>query len=215
MAAEKVALIFGSCPSSGWEDLRRYCPAPDFVIAADGGIKCARSAGYLPDLLIGDWDSGGGPESDIPSLTLPPEKDLTDLQAAAEIALQRSYSKIVLTACLGGRLDQSVANLHLLEWIYDQGGSGVLVDDGNIAFFWDGTPLILKREKGYQFLSILPLDRHIEGVSLQGVKYPLVNASLTRGSTLSISNEIVASQAHLSAKNGRMLVIRSRNFLFQ
>ena len=89
------------------------------------------------------------------------------------------------------------------------------MDDGNIVFFWDGTPLILKREKGYQFLSILPLDRHIEGVSLQGVKYPLVNASLTRGSTLSISNEVVASQAHLSAKNGRMLVIRSRNFLFQ
>lgn len=214
MAEKKTALIFGSCPSTGWTELRRFCPSPDLVVAADGGIKCARAAGYEPQFLIGDWDSGGAPDPNIPSLSLPPEKDLTDLQAAAEIVLQQGYSKIVLTACLGGRLDQSIANLHLLEWLYDRGGEGILVDEGNLAFFWDGAPILLEQSEGYPFLSILPLDRNIKGVTLSGVKYPLTNATLTRGDTLSISNEVTESKAQLSAKCGRMLIIRSKNFRF-
>lgn len=214
MAAEKVALIFGSSPAAHWEELHRLCPHPDLVIAADGGIKCARAAGYEPQLLIGDWDSGGIPEHTIPSVTLPPEKNLTDLQAAAEAALQQGITKLILAACLGGRLDQSVANLYLLEWIYEHGGHGLLWGEGNLALFWDGTPLALEQDDTYCFLSILPLDKTVSGVTLQGVKYPLEDAVLTRGDTLSISNEITAQRAVLSAKQGRMFVIRSRKFHF-
>lgn len=213
MAEEISALIFGACPCQSWSFLERIGP-PGLVIAADGGVKWARAAGYEPELLVGDWDSGGKPEEGVPSVSLPPEKDLTDLQAAAGIALDRGCRRMIFTACLGGRLDQTLANLGLLEWVHDRGGEARLLDEGNEARFWDGAPLTLERDAAFRFLSILPLDPVIEDVTLRGVKYPLTNAALRRGDTLSISNEIMAPHAALSAKKGRMLVLRSQKFRF-
>lgn len=209
-----TALVFGSVPSRYWGYIRSACPAPELVIAADGGVKCAHAAGYTPDLLIGDWDSGGKPRADVPSVTLPVEKDLTDLQAAAQLAMERGAEKIIFTACLGGRLDQTAANLALLEWVHDRGGEAILLEEGNEARFWDGPPLFLEKDERYRFLSILPLDRTVTGVTLEGVKYPLEKVDLIRGGTLTISNEITAERAKLSAENGRMLVIRSQKARF-
>ena len=210
MGAEMTALIFGSVSSPRWDYLKHRYPEPALVICADGGVRCARSAGYAPDLLVGDWDSGGAPEAGIPSVTLPAEKDLTDLQAAAELALERGFVRLVFTACVGGRLDQTAANLTLLEWVHDRGGEATLLDAGNEARFWDGAALTLERDARYRFLSLIPLDRQIDGVTQRGVKYPLTKATLTRGETLSVSNEIVEEQALLSADSGRLLVVRSQ-----
>lgn len=210
MAEEMTALIFGACPCSDWDFLQEICPDPDLVIAADGGVHQARAAGYIPDLLVGDWDSGGAPEEGIPSRSLPAEKDLTDLQAALELCLERGVRKVVLTACLGGRLDQTMANLGLLEWFFDRGGEALALEPGNEARFWDGRELFLPREERYRFVSILPLDGTVAGVTLEGVKYPLRGATLHRGDTLTISNEITAPQARFRAREGRMLVIRSQ-----
>lgn len=210
MAEEMTALIFGACPCSDWGFLQEICPDPDLVIAADGGIHQARAAGYEPDFLVGDWDSGGAPEEGIPSWSLPAEKDLTDLQAALELCLERGVRKAVLTACLGGRLDQTMANLGLLEWFSDRGGEALALEPGNEARFWDGRELFLPREERYRFVSIIPLDGTVTGVTLEGVKYPLKEATIHRGDTLTISNEITAPQAHFRAKKGRMLVIRSQ-----
>lgn len=210
MAKEMTALIFGACPCSDWGFLQEICPDPDLVIAADGGVHQARAAGYVPDLLVGDWDSGGAPEEGIPSRSLPAEKDLTDLQAALELCLERGGHKVILTACLGGRLDQTMANLGLLEWFFDRGGEALALEPGNEARFWDGRELFLPREERYRFVSIIPLDGTVTGVTLEGVKYPLREATLHRGDTLTISNEITAPQARFWAKKGRMLVIRSQ-----
>jgi len=205
-----TALIFGACPDREWTFLKEICPHPQLVVAADGGIRWARAAGYEPQLLVGDWDSGGAPEAGIPSVSLPPEKDLTDLQAALELCLKRGLRRAILTACLGGRLDQTVANLGLLEWFSARGGEALAVDSGNEARFWAGEELTLPRDERYKFLSILPLDAAVIGVTLRGVKYPLTGATIHRGDTLTISNEITEARATLSAKTGRALVIRSQ-----
>lgn len=210
MAEEVTALIFGACPGQGWDFLKRLCPVPDLVVAADGGVRRAREAGYEPDLLVGDWDSGGAPEEGIPSVTLVPEKDLTDLQAALELCLQRGVRRVILAACLGGRLDQTMANLGLLEWFHQRGGEALAAEEGNLAMFWEGSEFILARDEHYKFLSIIPLDETVSGVTLRGVKYPLTDAVIRRGDTLTISNEITEKFARLTAERGRALVIRSQ-----
>ncbi len=214
MAVEMTALIFGASPCGSWDFLHRACPKPELVIAADGGVKWARAAGYEPDLLVGDWDSGGKPEEGITSVSLPPEKDLTDLQAGAELALERGFRRVIFTACVGGRLDQTMASVGLLEWLYERGAEGLVLDEGNEVRFWDGSPLTLAREESRRYLSIVSLDRSAQGVTLRGVKYPLSGATLTRGDTLSVSNEITEAQGHLSAEGGRFLVIRSQKYHF-
>ena len=81
---EKTALIFGAMDQGDWSFLAPLRGAS--VFCADGGLRCARAAGFEPDYYIGDGDSGGSPPSGVPAEVLPVRKDLTDLQAAWEQA---------------------------------------------------------------------------------------------------------------------------------
>lgn len=92
----KRALLFGSVPCGDGAFLRPYLDGGGWtVFCADGGVRNARAAGLRPDYLIGDWDSGGAPEGDVPCITLPVEKDMTDLQAA----VIRHWSWITGSSC--------------------------------------------------------------------------------------------------------------------
>ena len=213
MAAEgKRAVIFGSMPCGDGGFLRPYlAEGPWTVFCADGGVNSARAAGLRPDYQIGDWDSGGAPEEGVPCITLPVEKDMTDLQAAADQALSLGFRELLLCGCMGGRLDHTASNLVLLEWIAGRGGRPLLVDEGNEVRFLEGpVEFRLANRPPYHYLSLIPLDRTLTGVTLRGLKYPLTDARLTRGDTLSVSNEPQADEVRLSITSGRALLIRSQ-----
>lgn len=206
------AVLFGAAPCGKWDFLRPYleCWQPCSVFCADGGAGNAAAAGLTPDFLIGDWDSGGAPMEDVPSVTLPAEKDLTDLQAAVDHALALGARELLLCGCTGGRLDHTASNLVLLEYIADRGGRGLIVDEDNEVRLLEGETLSLENVPPYRYLSLVPLDRRIAGVTLSGVKYPLGGASLTRGSTFSVSNEPAAPVMSIAVEHGRVLLIRSQ-----
>lgn len=207
----KRALIFGSMPCGDGSFLRPYLSeGPWDIFCADGGLLNAKAAGLKPDFLIGDWDSGGVPDEGVPCITLPVEKDMTDLQAAADEALSMGYRELLLCGCTGGRLDHTASNLVLLEWIAARGGRARIVDADNEVQFLDGGTLCLGNSVHYHYVSLIPLDREIIGVSLQGMKYPLDHAVLTRGDTLSVSNEPVGAEPVISIGSGRVLVIQSQ-----
>ena len=191
--------------------LRPYLEAGEWVvICADGGIRSARDAGLRPDYQIGDWYSGGAPEPGVPCVTLPVEKDITDLQAAAHWALEQGCKELLLCGCTGGRLDHTASNLVLLEWIARQGGKAVMADGDNEVRFLGNGGLTLEDTPHYHYLSIIPLDKTIKGVTLRGVKYPLEGASITRGDTLTVSNEPSGPVMEISVEEGAVLVIRSQ-----
>ena len=213
MAAEgKRAVIFGSMPCGDGGFLRPYlAEGPWTVFCADGGVNSARAAGLRPDYQIGDWDSGGAPEEGVPCITLPVEKDMTDLQAAADQALSLGFRELLLCGCMGGRLDHTAANLALLEWIAGRGGRALMVDEDNEARLLEGpAELRLPNRPSYRYLSLVPLDRTLTGVTLRGLKYPLTQATLTRGDTLSVSNEPAAAEMTVALASGRALLIRSQ-----
>mgnify|MGYP002869420592 CR=1 FL=1 len=95
------ALIFGSRDCGDWGFLRPWRSWPDLVIAADGGLKLSRNAGFVPTVYIGDGDSGGSPEPELDCVTLPAEKDVTDLEAAYLLAKNRGAGELVFTGCTG------------------------------------------------------------------------------------------------------------------
>ena len=213
MGAEgKRAIIFGSMSCGDGAFLRPYLEDGEWVvICADGGLRSARDAGLRPDYQIGDWDSGGAPEPGVPCVTLPVEKDMTDLQAAAEQALGMGCRELLLCGCTGGRLDHTASNLVLLEWIAGRGGRPLMVDEDNEVRFLEGpVELRLANRPPYRYLSLIPLARTLTGVTLRGLKYPLTDARLTRGDTLSVSNEPQGSEMTVSLASGRALLIRSQ-----
>ena len=137
----------------------------------------------------------------------PSRKDETDLELALQLAIAEGANDIEILAMLGGRLDQSLANLLLLtrgEWASAQ----VRVTEGNQTA-WPvrgGQETTIKGMCG-DLLSLVPLSPLAVGVTLEGVEWPLHAATLRLGSTLTVSNTLTAPIARLSVQEGLVLVV--------
>ena len=85
----------------------------DAIICADGGLLIAETLGLIPTHLIGDYDSMNMPDStDI--IKLPMEKDMTDTEAAVDMAVALGYEHITVLGGLGGRFDHTMGNLGVM-----------------------------------------------------------------------------------------------------
>ena len=92
---------------------RGFAPGPgDLVVAADGGYRALYSLGYMPDLLLGDFDSLGNLPlpADLPVLRFPVRKDDTDAGLALRHGLDLGFRDFALYGCAGGRVDHLLAN---------------------------------------------------------------------------------------------------------
>lgn len=207
MGAQK-GLIFGSYPCRNWDFLSELKTWPDAVIAADGGMQCAEAAGFCPHVYVGDGDSGGKALPGMETVPLKPEKDLTDLQAAYEWARDHGISELILTACTGGRQDHHLSALQLLETAANQGIRAEIRDPDNRMLFLSAGTMKLTRGN-YRYFSLIPVDRKVTGVSIQGAKYPLSERTIFRGDSLTVSNEWAEETVEISVSDGCCYVICS------
>lgn len=203
----EIALIFGSVAYDDWTFLRPFRGRAR-VVCADGGLFCARQAGFCPDVFIGDCDSGGSPAEGMPSRVLRPEKDLTDLQAAYEYAAESGFRKIFLTACTGGRQDHHIANLQLLETAAGRGVDARIIDPWNEVAFFERLDTTFSCS-GFRYFSVLPADRELRGVSICGAKYPLDGVTVRRGDSLTVSNEPLDGPVTVRAEQGGAWLVLS------
>lgn len=187
----------------------------DRIICADGGASHARQLGILPDLLIGDFDSVADADlnyfiqKNIPVIRYPSDKNKTDTQLCIEWALDHGTTDITLIGATGTRLDHTLANIFLLEKLTCRNINARIVDSHNEIHVVT-QKLVLDGRPG-ELLSILPFGKEAEGVSLEGLQYPLENAVIKRGTSLGISNVFTSDQAVIKIKNGTLLVIRSQD----
>jgi thiamine pyrophosphokinase len=185
----------------------------DTVIAADSGLDNARELGLEPSAVVGDYDSLGrtpdvGPGIEV--ITVPTEKDVTDTQLAVELALRRGAKEIVILGGLGGRLDHTLSNLAILEDALGKGVRVTIADGHNRVRLLRNDSTILPRS-GYTYVSLLALDPIVKGVEIEGVKYPLKNAKLSRTFQYAVSNEITGNCCFISVRKGALLVVESRD----
>ena len=194
------------------KNITEHPKGDDLIIAADSGYKNARALGVTPHILLGDFDSLGGaelPES-IETLQVPAEKDFTDTQLAVDTAVKKGAVEIIIIGGLSGRLDHTMSNLAILEDLYEKRIHAVIADGYNRVRYLDSTSTLIARS-GYRYLSLLCLSKKVKGVSVEGCKYPLANARLSRNFQFAISNEIVGNCALISVRKGGIYVIESRD----
>lgn len=211
--ASSRTIIIANGQLSESSSLRQRISSADRIICADGGAHHARHMGLTPDIVVGDLDSlDPGLRAELQAAGVrfevhPAHKDETDLELALRLAMAEGATNIEIWAMLGGRLDQTLANLLLLtrpEWNTAQ----VCMVEGNQTA-WPmrgGQEMTIEGTPG-DVLSLIPLSPRVAGVTLDGVKWPLRAASLRFGSTWTISNRLIASVAHLWVENGLLLVI--------
>lgn len=187
-------------------------PEPsDLTIAADAGWRNAQKLGITPRMLVGDFDSLGEPN--VPAGTevirVPAEKDDTDTQLAVCHALERGATDITLIAGLSGRLDHTLSTLAILEALERKKVRAILTDGHNRVRFLRAGSLLLPRDSRFRYLSLIVATDRARGVSLDGCKYPLRNATLCRRNQYAISNEIAGVAALIAVRRGAVYVIES------
>lgn len=186
----------------------------DFVICVDGATRYLKEIDMVPNLLVGDLDSISLDDMEwvkskgVKLRKFPKEKDKTDTELAIDFALEHSPTMITLIGAIGSRVDHSMGNIFLLKKILDENILGRIVGE-NLEIYLTEDNLSIEGELG-DILSLIPLSKSVEGVTIDGLIYPLNDAELSLGSTWGISNEFERPIANISIKKGLLLVIKSR-----
>ena len=193
------------------ENITEHPKGDDICIAADSGFHNAKKCGDRVDILVGDLDSIGSYKLDKKTelLQVPAEKDVTDTQLAVETAIERGARELIIIGGFGGRADHMLSNLAILEDLSARGIYAMMLDGQNRARFLRSTSTLIPRS-GYKYVSVLAVDPVVKGVSVEGCKYPLKKARLTRSFQYAVSNEVVGNCALISVRKGAIYVIESK-----
>ena len=189
----------------------------DMVIAADGGANICLQLGIIPDILIGDMDSVEPKlikelqDKGTQLIVYPRDKDQIDLELALSYALEQGAQDVLLFGLLGGRLDLSLANLMLLAKDDWKDMSLVVADGPDTAYIMHGPDITKIQGDPGDIVSLIPLTEKVTGVSSSGLRWPLKDADLELGSTLSISNELSKMAANVKIGIGKLVLVHRAN----
>ena len=206
----KRAVVFSAVPVES--EMAAYVQPGDFIVACDAGYRNAAKLGVRPDLIVGDFDSAPQPETDRETIVLPHVKDDTDTQFAARWLVEHGYEEVTLLGALGGaRIEHMFTNVSTGLFLAMHGIKTILADArSEMHYLLPGKELVLER-KDWMYLSVFALGAPMTGVTLQGVYYPLENATLSElDYPLGTSNEFVEPVAHLQCTSGHGLVVLTR-----
>ena len=225
------AVIFANGQCSDVQCVRELLRPDDLIIAADGGTRHALAAGVSPHVVIGDLDSlspderarveacgAGFPAchcgAGFPAcragahiIRFSPHKDETDLELALQHAVRAGATHIVVLAALGGRLDQTIANLLLLALPELKGLDVRIVEGPQSAFFIHaGRDALIAGQPG-DTVSLIPLGGDALGVTTEGLEWPLCDDPLRFGPARGVSNVLTAEQARVRVREGLLLCV--------
>ena len=214
-------VIFANGELPHLEAARALLQSDDYIIAADGGANHLMKMGILPEVVIGDLDSVD--EETLFELTsaevkieqYSEDKDETDIELALRYALELGPSRILVVGALGGRLDQTLANLSVLT---DPSlrTIDIRIDDGvEEAFFCraslpkGGQAQIQGR--GGDIVSLIPWQGAVEGVLTKGLRWPLNSERLYPYKSRGVSNEMLTDTASVRIQSGLLLIVHRRS----
>lgn len=203
--AQNICYIVGAMSLT--PDLRPYPVQGDYVIAADRGFDSLMAYGVTPNLAVGDFDSLGHRPSHPNVIQLPAEKDDTDMVYAIRKGLELGYRRFVLLGGVGGRLEHTLGNLQLLDWLALHGAQGFLAGEKTAATCLRDGKSISFPPSMTGYLSVLCNSGTAEGVTLSGLKYPLEDYTLTGSFPLGVSNQFLGVEAAVSVEKGSLLLI--------
>jgi thiamine pyrophosphokinase len=209
----------------------------DLRVGVDGGVAHWSEVGLPPDIAVGDWDSlkewclkqkksqqKHRKKSvhyktllkPIPHWTLPTQKDRADLFYAAVAALALGVNELVCLGVTGGRPDHHLATLlDLAELATGTYGACISVQakglEGDYFFLSEAIPRWTGSYPKGTVLSCFTLGSEpVQGLSLKGLKYPLVSVAL-QSSSLGLSNRVCARKCEVRLRNGKLVIIMPRN----
>lgn len=214
------AVIFANGQVPYIEAARSLLQVDDYLIAADGGVNHLMNMGILPEIVIGDLDSVS--EDTLFELTsaevnieqYSEDKDETDIELALRYAVELRPSAILIIGALGGRLDQTLANLSILT-DPTLPRIDIHLDDGVEEVFFcrastaNGGQAEVRGRSG-DTVSLIPWNSPVEGVTTEGLQWPLYGEALFPDKSRGISNVMLGDRALIRIQSGLLLIVHRR-----
>lgn len=210
------ALIFANGEINDGPMVRRALQTArqPLIVAADGGARVAQHFNLNIDILVGDMDSL--PPDDLDSLAdagtrilrHPPEKDATDLELSLHTVIDHDARWIRIIGGLGGRIDQTLANIYLLALPALDGRDVRMVAGAQEAYLLRPGPHTISGEQD-DTISLIPLGGAVHGIRTDGLYYPLNDETLDFGPARGISNVLTDTRAHIHIGAGILLLVHT------
>ena len=203
------AIVFANGNLDDPQGVRTLIDPGDVIIAADGGAAHCRTLGCAPDVIIGDMDSLSEEdqqywaEQDVPFIRHDQRKDETDLELALLHARDLGADAILVLGALGGRWDQTFANL-LLPVYHRLVGLDVTFWHAGTWIYVIGQSATIRGNAG-QTVSLIPVGGDASGVTTTGLEYPLKDETLYFGGSRGVSNLLLGESAQINVENGTLL----------
>ena len=210
------AVLFAGAAITDYSLCEKYLQDADCIICCDGGMHHAKALGITPDYIVGDFDSVR-PEvleeyrnMGISIRQFPTHKNETDMQLGMLLALELGATELVLIGGIGDRFDHTLANAHLLLYLLKKGVRGILINEKNRVELIDHE-VTLHGQAG-DLVSTIPLSMLVEGVTLEGLEYPLVDYDLALDDKLvAVSNVMIGTEAKVKIRKGYLFVMQTRD----
>ena len=188
----------------------------DLLIAANGGARHCLAMGLTPAFVVGDFDSLSPDQKDLLQargshfVVHPRLKDQTDLELALDHAISLGAKEIYFVGLMGGRLDQTIANLLLITRSNWDAAQLILINGFDVGYLMrSGDDLEIIGQVG-DIVSLIPLSTVVDGIITIGLRWSLEKASLELGTTLGISNELSNETANIRIDQGKLLVVHNK-----
>ena len=213
-----VVIVANGVMDDPESELAHWVQAGDVIVAADGGTRHLLRCGIYPHHVIGDLDSlDTAVRADLAAQHTvfhphPAHKDETDLELALLwAAVTYPAASVVVLGAMGGRPDQTLANLLLLA-LPQLAGHAVFLADR------DWKVLLLRGGQCREFLgtpgdtlSLIPLGGPAHKVTTHGLVYPLDSETLAFGPARGVSNMLLSETAQVCLGGGLLWVFQEHN----
>jgi len=208
------ALIVTGGSLTDCDIINKYLKSSCLVIGADSGASYLMKNNVMPDILVGDFDSiepsylEQFKTKNVKVVSFPVEKDFTDTQLAVKYALEEGATSITILGGLGYRIDHSIANIYLLLDIASKNAKGLIENDFCRVELSTGY-LEVDGNIG-DTISLLPISDTVEGIHIEGFRYPIINGSMSKYHPYGVSNILVNCKGIIKHNSGTIAVIYAK-----
>jgi thiamine pyrophosphokinase len=207
---ETVVVVTGSAPLD--PAAVAHLPPGSVVIAADGGLDHALSAGLVPTALVGDLDSvshagRAWAEQHATIERHDPAKDATDTELALARAVSLAPDRLIMVAGVGDRLDHTFTAIGAL-------GAPALTSVPVIECWWGDQHVHVLHGPGRLRLaissgatvSLVATHGRCTGVSISGTEWPLDDADLAPLAGHGVSNVATGEEVDVTVSSGVLTI---------
>jgi thiamine pyrophosphokinase len=208
------AVVFANGDLPSPLEARALLRPGDYIIAADGGTRHALAVGVVPNAVVGDQDSLSQEDrvrieaAGARLIGFSARKDETDLELALYHAADVGATQIAILGAVGGRLDQTLANMLLLALPELRGIDVRVVSGCQTAFLVSESTgrVMIDGELG-DIVSLIPVGGDARGVTTEGLEWPLCGDTLRFGPARGVSNVLVDRHASVGVRQGQVLCV--------